>query len=668
MDSRGLRLAMVAILVLGVGLAVQLRLSFQPAPRTVGPSHLMASGMDSYELPLPVSNIYVESSSSPALPTAPAPTATVTHFSLLVGNSGGKDLEDVALLFDSQHVSDFDINFCKLAQYYGLLCKIIPLDSVELSDALLRDGEGNHFKLIGMGGETILRKPSLLDADEIRVLTSAVKSGSHLLISKLRPSLDKATVEQLTDGVIVGIEPVREPRQSWNISSVEPAITRQFTGQVLEAPSSSHSDFAVTSGGTTPVTNLIESTDDAGAHHPILVHWKSGAGSIFADAGQGGHSLDEFPFRDLYYSPSSFSDLAPILFALRYSLGNEVWHTNHYYANLTIDDPPLKEPAFRMSYSGLLSEMQVHNFHTTIAFVPAHLRDSQKEVINLFLANPDRFSLVQHGNNHDGYEFYKYTVSENDTFQGQKMRARPLAEQDWDIKEGLARMGIHQQATGILFDRIMIFPYGISPAPTLALLKKYNYLATVNSNEIPLETQRPSDWDFGMYQASLDFEDFPSLLRRPAGKYQPFRPNLVPFLFDLFLGKPALFYSHPYAQDLFGDGIDAFDPVADQLNGLPGGVEWRSLGYILKHLYLEKTNDDGSVDIKFYSNDVVVSPLQNGGATYHFEKEELMNVPIQELTVNGNEFPYRVEQGKLRLDVAAAQDGSPIEVVIHYGD
>jgi len=107
--------------------------------------------------------------------------------------------------------------------------------------------------------------------------------------------------------------------------------------------------------------------------------------------------------------------------------------------------------------------------------------------------------------------------------------------------------------------------------------------------------------------------------------------------------------------------------VADEINQVPGGVEWRSLGEIIKHLYLEKTNVDGSVDIKMYGNDLIFAPVRPG-VTYHVIKEETLNVPIKWLTVNGQEFPYRVEQGLLKLDIVAPADASPMEVVIHYGD
>ena len=47
-------------------------------------------------------------------------------------------------------------------------------------------------------------------------------------------------------------------------------------------------------------------------------------------------------------------------------------------------------------------------------------------------------------------------------------------------------------------------------------------------------------------------------------------------------------------------------------------------------------------------------------------KEETLNVPIKQLTVNGHDFPYRIEENLLKLDLVAPKDGSPIEIVIRY--
>jgi hypothetical protein len=258
-------------------------------------------------------------------------------------------------------------------------------------------------------------------------------------------------------------------------------------------------------------------------------------------------------------------------------------------------------------------------------------------------------------------------VSEDDEHAGMEQPARPLADQEWDIMEGLARMEMHKSLIGVPYDKVMIFPWGISPEQTLVLLKNHNFLATVNAQDVPLGATRPQDWDYGMYQANMNYGNFPTLTRRHPGTYQPFRPWIQPFIFDLFVDKPALFYSHAYGRELFDTGIDAFNPIADQVNEVASGVKWRSLGYTIKHLYLEKISDDGSVDVKMYGNHLIVTNEYGDERTYHISKEETLNVPISLLTVNGHEFPYRVEEGLLALDVRAPAD-SYLEILIHYGD
>jgi hypothetical protein len=168
-----------------------------------------------------------------------------------------------------------------------------------------------------------------------------------------------------------------------------------------------------------------------------------------------------------------------------------------------------------------------------------------------------------------------------------------------------------------------------------------------------------------MYQANMNYGNFPSLTRRHPGTYHPFQPFLQPFIFDLFIDKPALFYSHAYEGELFSDGIDAFNPVADQINQLSNAVEWQSLGYILKQLFLEKMNDDGSVDVKMYTNVLLLTNHYGVQRNYHILKDEILNIPISSVTVNSHEFSYRVEDGVFMLDLLLPA-ASSVEIKITY--
>jgi hypothetical protein len=580
----------------------------------------------------------------------------------------GVDIEDVLLLTDSTRPNAFAANFCKIAEFYGLLCKRLDLNQTEISDESLRDSRGVYFPLIGLDAHALLDEPSSLSEAEITCLQSAVETGEpSLFVSKIFAGGNAAALARLTGGAVTGMQNLSAAHHNWIVSAEFSEITRQFTGQVIVSPPTANQEISVLElddqGSVTPV---ISAVNDSGQIYPVFAHLQMGAGAVLIDAGEAPGSLEEGSLRDSYYFAPNFSQIVPLMMAMRDALGGEAWHAVKNYANLTIDDPVLEEPFYKLSYFGLLAEMLAHNFHTTIALIPAQWEQNQPVVVSLFEKYPERFSIVQHGNNHDGYEFFRYQASPEDLLKGKEFTSRPLSDQEWDIQEGLGRMARFTEMTGLSYDRVMVFPYGISPEPTLKVLKEHNYLATTSSQDAPLGTERPSDWDFGLYPAEMAFENFPVLTRRQPGAYQPFRPDIQPFIFDLFLDKPALFYSHAYQGELFEDGVSAFNPVADQINALAGDVEWQSLGFILRHLYLQKTNDDGNIDVHMFSNRLSLTNQNNSELTFHIRKEEVENVPILNLTVNGYEIPYRLEEDLLRLDIRLPA-GATAEISIVYG-
>ena len=102
------------------------------------------------------------------------PAATPTPIQLEAGYPEGEDIEDVLLLYDSTQPQAFDINFCKVAEYYGLVCKEIAVDLTNITDDLLRDQQGNYFKLVGASATTLLQGNDYLSNKEITILKSAI--------------------------------------------------------------------------------------------------------------------------------------------------------------------------------------------------------------------------------------------------------------------------------------------------------------------------------------------------------------------------------------------------------------------------------------------------------------------------------------------------------------
>ena len=667
MKKRDLSLGLILVLFLGASATlaldslgwVALRRPLRAGEARVAdtlvasPESDQASGSSSSALALIV---------SATLPTMASPHAIPAPLPIAVGPEKGEDIEDVLLLYDSNRPSNFSVNFCKIAEFYGLICKRLALDATDLTAESLRDAHGAYFRLVGLDASVLLPGSDLLSAAEIAILKSAIDTGwAKVLISKITPHIDATLLSDLTGGAVLGVVGLEGAQHHWIVSSAAPEVTREFTGQVISSPSATPlSEAALLLVDPVSSTALISSSDNAGMDIPVFVRWKQAAGAVYLDAGIQAASLDQFPLRDMVYDAARFSQIVPLMLVMRAALGDEAWHSDQDYANLTIDDPALVEPFYNLSYIGLLREMLAHDFHTTIALIPARWEQSQPEVVTLFQHYPDRFSLVQHGNNHDGYEFYSYRTTGKDNFI-----SRPFNAQAWDIQEGLARMEMHRSLTGLAFDPVMVFPWGIPPEPTMGLLKKHNYLATVNQQDVPLDTARPTDWDYGMHPAILNYENFPVITRRYLGNYQSFQPDVQPIIFDLFVDKPALFFTHAYEKELFAGGIDAFNPVADQINSLSGGVEWQSLGTILRRLHLEKTNDDGSLDIRMYGNDLILTNESPSERAYHIVKEETLIVPIAALTVNGQEFPYRLEYDLLLMDVRLSF-GATMEINIIY--
>lgn len=597
----------------------------------------------------------------------PAVTQTSTPEVQFIGEAHEKsaDIEDVLLLYDAKHPVSFDMNFCKIAEYYGLLCKTIPIDEMEVTDTVLRDAKNAYYKLIGLD-ESNLR---LLSETEIALLKSTIKNGGvDIFISGSSANVSTVSLSALTNGLVTSASFPVGSLNGWHVSEADPEITREFTGQKISpSTGTSHKDFALLISNSPNVKVLISSSAHDGSEYPVFVYCHYGIGFMFVDSGGGKQNLNDLPLRKMYYDKADFSNIVSLMMAMRFAAGDEAWHNDHDYANLTIDDPTLSEPYYQLSYPALLHEMQSHNFHTTIALIPAKWQRFNLDVVGLFQQYPDRFSIVQHGNNHDGYEFYKYSLTSSDPQDNPDFRARPLEEQEADIVEGLARLREMSQILELPFDQVMVFPNGISPSETFSILKKYNYLATVNAQDVPLGAVRPSAWDYGMYPAELSYENFPSLTRRHPGTYLPFQPDIEPFIFDLFIDKPALFYSHADEEEIFASGVDAFDIVADQMNSLQGDLEWDGLGYILKHLYLEKVNDDGSMDIRMYSSQVILNNDASSELTYHILKPEISPSSFITLTINDRRVPFQIKNNLLTFDVRISA-GTSINILVHYGE
>jgi hypothetical protein len=318
--------------------------------------------------------------------------------------------------------------------------------------------------------------------------------------------------------------------------------------------------------------------------------------------------------------------------------GEAVWRMPGLYANLTIDDPWLIEPYGHLKYMGLLDEMEKANFHTTIAFIPWNYDRSKDEVAALFRERPDKFSICVHGNNHDHQEFYKYETDLRDSWP-----EKPLRDQEENIVQAVARMEKFRELTGVSYDRLMVFPHAIAPVKTLGLLKKYGFLSTVNAGNVPLGGVLPGQVGSESHFEPPLFDNFVSLNRWSASTV--IKDDIVDAISK---GKPLLFYVH---HEFFEIGIDAFNPIAEMINSIEPRVQWKSLGYISRHLYLQKKREDSNYDVRSFSRSIELENKQKRDVTYFVRKEESFIPPIEKVTADGKPYPYQSTNNEITITI-----------------
>ncbi|WP_348266549.1 hypothetical protein [Edaphobacter sp. DSM 109919] len=412
-------------------------------------------------------------------------------------------------------------------------------------------------------------------------------------------------------------------------------VTQQLSGALL--PLERQQVFYLDLSGNAQ-TIIQASFADSGL--PVLA--RAASHNVFFATEQPNIDIPVTP--DPYRQQKVFAALASPLIFLHYAAGERAWHSPGAYANFTFDDAWLREPYGYVSFPALLEQAQQHGFHVTIAFIPWNFDRSQPDVAALFRKHPDRLSICIHGNNHVHQEFGPFST-------------HPFEKQIRDIDQALARMEKFKQLTKVSYDPVMIFPHSVSPAATFSVLQRDNYLATVNSLNVPSDASTPPGLDFALRTATLQFSSFPSLRRYSA------ETDISPsqLAIDAFLGNPMLFYAH---ESFFASGIGAFNRTADFVNQLQPSTQWRSLGDIVQHLYLERLRDDGNIDIRALSGSIRLRNDQTRNATFFIEKREDSSGPLT-VTVDGKPFPFLKTGTQLTLQLPIAAGAARL-VEIRY--
>jgi hypothetical protein len=219
------------------------------------------------------------------------------------------------------------------------------------------------------------------------------------------------------------------------------------------------------------------------------------------------------------------------------------------------------------------------------------------------------------------------------------------------------RMNALRRATGLGYDRVMVFPQGRFSMASLEVLRHNNFLAAVNTTPIP-EDALPGqeltirEWlDVGVTR----HPGVPLFVRR-------YPVEIVECAFDLYFGRPLLLVEHHTA---FRDGYGDIATFVARLNSLNDGLRWDGLHRTLVRSYMQRELSDGTVAAKVWTNVVVIRNEFTGRKRYLIEKTELSDAPIQQVTVDDDPVEFTLEEGVLRLAIDVQPDAERV-IQIRY--
>ncbi len=564
--------------------------------------------------------------------------AACTVLFLIVTSSLWCDAADVVFVRSVEDSSPEQQGLETAANFYGLNLKVVVANGNNNKSALSRAIGQKATVAVAIAANAL----PLIDENALLQALRRRQSGNvPLLVVGVTPETDSLLLRSLSGGDVVGCKRLQSPIQLQYVVGRAAGLVQQLADLDLPFPGKDTFYLALAEHSN---AQTVMGVRDNHQVVPVFVATTIRHQRVFllSSMGYGNEILEKWNAESMV---NAFAGIAPEMMFVKYCAGERGWHSVGHYANLTIDDPWLREPYGHLSYKALLGEMEKHNFHTTIAFIPWNYDRSEAEVVSLFRSHPERFSVCIHGDNHDHKEF-------------EDVRSKPLSLQIAALKQSLARMDKFQMLTGIPYDSVFVFPHSIGSERILEELKTYNVLATINYENVPIDRLKSSALLFALRPVTLSFADFPSISRYPAAI-----PSPSGFIgINEFLDNPLFFYSH---QDFFASGMDAFDGMADGVNKLQPDTRWRSVGDIVKHLYLVRLRDDSNYDVLTFSSSLQLDNTSGRDSVFYVKKQESGSPVITSVSVDGRQSPFQLRGGYLDLSVPVPE-GATRSVVIQY--
>jgi hypothetical protein len=470
-------------------------------------------------------------------------------------------------------VDAVDARLMALAEFLGVPCQTISLDRGTRHYAAFLE------KAITNRDTCFLVNPRVLErwigeGEALAQFASCLVSRfPRLLVHGLAgDGFDSQVVSALSQGRLQSVQAIGNPEAGYKIEEDGKDICEAFAGLKFGPANPVNDHIFVGSVDGSGVRKLI-SIDG----RPFMVCVRHGETDIMVLGSKDVVDLNS-PAAD---SPVAldFSRLVPQTMALRHLFGAQAWRPVGQHACVVIDDPLLRRSYGFLRFEDLLHLVETHNFHACIAFIPHNYRRNLSRTVDLFRNNSSRLSICFHGCDHTKGE----------------MASTDTALLNTLLRVAETRMKRHELDSGLVCDKVMVFPQGAFSIEAMEVLKARNFLAAVNTLSQPQGQSVPLTIREMIQPAVTRYRGFPLFLRRYV---EAIRSEEIAF--NLLFAKPILIVEHHQIFEKPGLLVEAIHKV----NSLAPAIKWSRLETTVSSSVLQRTASDGTQQIRSYSGKV----------------------------------------------------------------
>ena len=309
-----------------------------------------------------------------------------------------------------------------------------------------------------------------------------------------------------------------------------------------------------------------------------------------------------------------YDSVLPVLMFVRAACGDSCWHGGFEGSRVIIDDPLLRRKYGMLNFATLFESMRQHRYSSSVAYIPWNQPRTSRSLASFFNKAGERFSICVHGCDH--------TNNEYGSLDGNFLEQKSVL--------AMRRMRRHKDRTGIGFEPIMVFPQGRFSTACFRGLRSSDFLAAINSTRFPLDRDAaPVSLCELLLPAFNRIYGFPVFLRH-------YLKSPFPFLFDLFLGRPAFIVEH---HDFFQNGFPLLEALANRLNECEPGLAWGTLAETVERTCWKRAASPAQWEVRFFTDTFCITNNLQQQLSYRLLKEEGDTHSVASLVLNGRAVP-----------------------------